>query len=340
MLNNQKPTRIFSVSVFLQILTITGDMVSFTYRKRRLTMTDLSRKILDSYQIRKTKKQKDAFIALMQAHFPAISIQEKGVPKSRNLILGDPETAKVVLGAHYDTCAQLPFPNFIMPKCPLLTIGYSLLILIPMVVLIFLANWLLNLFTGDAMVHYWVSLLVYLLFFILLLAGPANKHTANDNTSGVITLLEIYEKLSEEDKQKVCFVFFDNEEAGLLGSAQFRKVYKKQMKETLLINFDCVSDGDTFLLGITKQANQKYHVPLARVFTSTEGKAVLMENLKKVYYPSDQAGFPMAIAVAALKHKKPFGYYMDRIHTNRDTVFEERNIEYLAERTGQFVSQI
>ena len=303
-------------------------------------MTDLSRKILDSYQIRKTKKQKDAFIALMQAHFPALSIQEKGVPKSRNLILGDPETAKVVLGAHYDTCAQLPFPNFIMPKCPLLTIGYSLLILIPMVFLIFLANWLLNLFTGDAMVHYWVSLIVYLLFFILLLAGPANKHTANDNTSGVITLLEIYEKLSEEEKQNVCFVFFDNEEAGLLGSAQFRKVYKKQMKETLLINFDCVSDGDTFLLGITKQANQKYHVPLARVFTSTEGKAVLMENLKKVYYPSDQAGFPMAIAVAALKHKKPFGYYMDRIHTNRDTVFEERNIEYLAERTGQFVSQI
>ena len=340
MLNNQKPTRIFSVSVFLQILTITGDMVSFTYRKRRLTMTDLSRKILDSYQIRKTKKQKDAFIALMQAHFPALSIQEKGVPKSRNLILGDPETAKVVLGAHYDTCAQLPFPNFIMPKRPLLTIGYSLLILIPMVVLIFLANWLLNLFTGDAMVHYWVSLAVYLLFFILLLAGPANKHTANDNTSGVITLLEIYEKLSEEEKQKVCFVFFFNEEAGLLGSAQFRKVYKKQMKETLLINFDCVSDGDTFLLGITKQANQKYHVPLAQVFTSTEGKAVLMENLKKVYYPSDQAGFPMAIAVAALKHKKPFGYYMDRIHTNRDTVFEERNIEYLAERTGQFVSQI
>ena len=303
-------------------------------------MTDLSREILDRYQIRKTKKQKDAFIALMQAHFPALSIQEKGVPKSRNLILGDPETAKVVLGAHYDTCAQLPFPNFIMPKRPLLTIGYSLLILIPMVVLIFLANWLLNLFTGDAMVHYWVSLVVYLLFFILLLAGPANKHTVNDNTSGVITLLEIYEKLSEEEKQNVCFVFFDNEEAGLLGSAQFRKVYKKQMKETLLINFDCVSDGDTFLLGITKQANQKYHVPLARVFTSTEGKAVLMENLKKVYYPSDQAGFPMAIAVAALKHKKPFGYYMDRIHTNRDTVFEERNIEYLAERTGQFVSQI
>lgn len=303
-------------------------------------MTDLSRKILDSYQIRKTKKQKDAFIALMKAHFPALTVQERGIPKSRNLILGDPETAKVVLGAHYDTCAQLPFPNFIMPKRPLLTVGYSFLILIPMVILIFLTNWLLNLFTDDAMVHYWVSLIVYLLFFLMIVAGPANKHTANDNTSGVITLLEIYEKLSEEEKKAVCFVFFDNEEAGLLGSAQFRKVYKKQMKDKLMINFDCVSDGDTFLLGITKKANQKYHVPLARVFTSTEDKAVLMENLKKVYYPSDQAGFPVAIAVAALKHKKPFGYYMDRIHTKRDTVFEERNIEYLAERTVLLVNQL
>ena len=303
-------------------------------------MTDLSRKILDSYQIRKTKKQKDAFIALMKAHFPALTVQERGIPKSRNLILGDPETAKVVLGAHYDTCAQLPFPNFIMPKRPLLTVGYSFLILIPMVILIFLANWLLNLFTGDALVHYWVSLIVYLLFLLMIVAGPANKHTANDNTSGVITLLEIYETLSEVEKKAVWFVFFDSEEAGLLGSAQFRKVYKKKMKDKLMINFDCVSDGDTFLLGITKKANQKYHVPLARVFTSTEDKAVLMENLKKVYYPSDQAGFPVAIAVAALKHKKPFGYYMDRIHTKRDTVFEQRNIEYLAERTAQLITAL
>ena len=55
----------------------------------------------------------------------------------------------------------------------------------------------------------------------------------------------------------------------------------------------------------------------------------MLEQLKKIYYPSDQAGFPMAIAVAALKYKKPFGYYMDRIHTVKDTVMDEGNIEYL-----------
>ena len=66
----------------------------------------------------------------------------------------------------------------------------------------------------------------------------------------------------------------------------------------------------------------------------------MLENLKKVYYPSDQAGFPVAIAVASLKYKKPFGYYMDKIHTKHDTAFEEDNIAYLTEHTVQFVESI
>ena len=126
----------------------------------------------------------------------------------------------------------------------------------------------------------------------------------------------------------------------MLGSGHFRQKYKKVMRQKLLINYDCVSDGNHFLLGISKKANQKYHVPLARSFTSTESKQVLMENLKKVYYPSDQAGFPVAIAVASLKHNKLIGYYMDRIHTRKDTQFDEGNIAYLAERTCDFIENL
>ena len=303
-------------------------------------MTNVSRVILEDYQLRKTKKQKQAFIDMMHAQFPTLQVQTSGIPKCRNLVIGDPETAKVILGAHYDTCAQLPFPNFITPKQPLLSIGYSLLIVVPVLGIVFALVWLLSRFISDPLLLSWISLLVYLLFLFLILGGPANKHTANDNTSGVITLVEIYHRLTEEEKRKVCIVFFDNEEQGLLGSAQFRKMYKKDIKDKLMINFDCVSDGDTFLLGITKKANQKYHIPLAQTYTSTDTKAVLLENLKKIYYPSDQAGFPMAIAVAALKYKKPFGYYMDRIHTKRDTVFQEENIQYLAERTVRLIGHL
>lgn len=303
-------------------------------------MTELSQKILDQFQVRKSKQQKTAFIHLLQTYIPELQVQEVGFPKSRNLIIGDPETAKVVLGAHYDTCARLPFPNFITPKRPIISILYSILVVLPYIAAIFLLNFLLSYLVNDFWLHYWLSLAAYAVLMWVMLAGPANKHTANDNTSGVITLLEIYDKLSDAQKKEVCFVFFDNEEKGVIGSAQFRKKYKKLFKNKLLINYDCVSDGDTFLLGVSKQANQKYYVALSRAFVSTDTKTVMLENLKKVYYPSDQAGFPVAIAVAALKHKKLLGYYMDRIHTKNDTVFDESNIVYLAEQTAQFIESI
>lgn len=300
-------------------------------------MTELSRKILDAYQVRKTKKQKSAFIALLQMHIPQLQVQTAGFPKSRNLVVGNPEQAEVLLCAHYDTCTRLPFPNFITPKRPVISICYSLLIVVPILLLMVLTSRVLSLWIHDSMLLYWVNMGIYLLFLVLLLSGPANRHTANDNTSGVITLLEIYNSLTEAEREKVCFVFFDNEEQGLIGSAQFRKKYKKIMKNKLLINYDCVSDGDIFLFGISKPANQKYRVSITNTFQSEDNKTVMLEQLKKIYYPSDQAGFPMAIAVAALKYKKPFGYYMDRIHTNRDTVFDEENIRFLTKQTTRFI---
>ena len=303
-------------------------------------MTELSQTILREYQVRKTKKQKDRFIQLLQAYFPQLQIESTRFPKSRNLIIGNLDTAKVLLSAHYDTCARLPFPNFITPKKPLISILYSLLIVLPAIALIFLFSTILGFFVKDFWVAYIITLLMYGVIIWLMMAGPANKHNANDNTSGVITLLEIYDQLSDEAKEQVAFVFFDNEEKGVMGSGQFRHKHKNRIKDLLLINFDCVSDGDHFLFGVSKKANAKYHVGLARSYSSTDTKHVMLERLNKVYYPSDQAGFPVAVSVAALKYKKFPGYYMDRIHTKKDIVFDESNIAYLTQRTVQFVESL
>ena len=125
-----------------------------------------------------------------------------------------------------------------------------------------------------------------------------------------------------------------------MGSGQFRRKHKQLIKKALLINFDCVSDGDHILVGISKKANAKYRVPLSRAFTSRENKHVMLEKLHKIYYPSDQAGFPMAIAIAALKHRKFPGYYMDRIHTGKDVVFDTDNIAYLTDSTLQLLRNL
>ena len=150
-------------------------------------MTELSKEILTKYQVRKTRKQKQEFAEFLQSEIPEVSIQSKGFPKSQNLIIGNPYNAKVILGAHYDTCARMPIPNFITPLNPLLSVAYSLLLMIPIFLIVLFFNCLLNLFTDDFFVHYVASLTCMFVLLALMIIGPANKHTANDNTSGVIT---------------------------------------------------------------------------------------------------------------------------------------------------------
>ena len=294
-------------------------------------MTELSQKILAEYQVRKTKAQKQAFIELMQAHFPELQIQEGGFPKCRNLIIGDVENATLLLTAHYDTCARLPFPNFITPKAPLLSILYSFLLALPVVLVVFGVNFLLSFFPIIFELRYFISLVVSFGLLSLMFIGPANKHTANDNTSGVIVLCELLKLLSRKERSKVAFVFFDHEESGLLGSGYFRSKYKNVSANTPMINFDCVSDGDYILVAATKAALQDIGDKLDAAFQPKKEKTILQCKAEKIYYPSDQMGFRKGVAIAALKKKPLIGYYMDRIHTARDTEFDRRNIRLLCD---------
>ena len=303
-------------------------------------MTPLSQMILEHYQIRKTKKQKTAFIELMRAYHPELIVQEGGFLKSRNIIIGNPKKADVILTAHYDTCSVLPVANFITPQRPLLTVLYSLVLVIPIFLLVLVLNIGLNALSNTQLLHSFISLALYFGLLALLVFGPANKHTANDNTSGVITLCEVLERLPEPLRDKAAFIFFDHEETGLFGSQFFRKKNKKKMEKKLLINFDCVSDGDFFLLAATKEARQIYGEQLEKAFVSNNEKTVLIDKMERVYYPSDHAGFPVALAVAALKHKPYIGYYIDRIHTNKDTIFDEYNIDFLCDCVHNFLESL
>ncbi len=47
------------------------------------------------------------------------------------------------------------------------------------------------------------------------------------------------------------------------------------------------------------------------------------------FYPSDNASFKRAAGVCALRTSRVWGFYMSRIHTGRDTVLEEENLELL-----------
>ena len=301
-------------------------------------MTELSREILRDWQVRKTKEQKLRFIAFMQGRLPGLQVEESGRPRCRNLVLGDPERADVVFTAHYDTCARLPFPNFITPKNFLIYLLYQLLILLPFFALAGLLAWgLVRLGVGGpgAMMLAWLGMLAAILYVFIF--GPANPHTVNDNPSGVVTLCELIGALSETERERCAFVFFDHEESGLLGSGQFAARHKKAMKERLVINFDCVSDGDHLLFVQSRKAKKRAGEALAEAFSSAGDKQTYIEGPLGAFSPSDQIQFPCGVGVAAMNKAPLLGLYMSRIHTARDTVCDERNFSFLVEGARRFL---
>lgn len=300
---------------------------------------------MEHYQIRKTSAQKAAFRnwlieALTKAGYSPEVESSGSFNQSHNIVAGNPESAKIVFTAHYDTCAVLPFPNLITPRNLFLFLLYQLLLVLPMFVLAAGAEILL-LFCWDDCPMWLAMLVVYAVLGACIwwiTNGPANKHTANDNTSGVATLLEIALALPDEQRDQIAFVFFDNEEKGLLGSAQFKKLHGKNLDNTLLVNFDCVSDGDHIQFFPNKTLKQNERILLALE------ESYLPEGCKKVevvrgfgFYPSDQRAFPLGVGVAAL-HKGRIGYWLGRIHTGRDTVFESKNIELLRDGSLALIS--
>lgn len=308
-------------------------------------MTAVSEYVFEKFHVRKSKKQKDAFIDYVKkfASEQGYSAKvEKGAAGAKNIVVGDPEKAKAVYTAHYDTCARLPFPNLITPKRFSIYLLYQLLISAVIIVFLFAVAFAFSLIVkiiGDAMAlgEEIASLLMrlswivaYFLVFYLLMNGPANKNTANDNTSGVITLIEIMQALPADKRDEIAFVFFDLEEMGLLGSSGFARLHKKAMKDKLVLNFDCVSDGETILFAVKNSA--KKYIPALEASFIQDGFFNVDIASKGVFYPSDQANFKGGVGVAALKYSSKFRvHYMDKIHTKHDTVFSVSNIRFLTD---------
>ena len=289
--------------------------------------------VLRTYPVRKTKKQKQAFRDAVEAYAASVgypSRVERGSFGCRNLILGDPESARYLVTAHYDTCARLPFPNFITPCNFLPFLGYQLLVVVLLLFTAFAVGVLAGFAASSVDIGSAVGYLSIWVLLGLMFAGPANPSNANDNTSGVVTLLEIARTLPENQRHKVCFVLFDLEEAGLLGSASYRKAHRKATDSQLVLNLDCVGDGDHIRLFPTHRL-KKDRKKLTSLYLACGyfgKKDVLVHEKGFSVYPSDQANFPWGVGICALRKGKA-GLYLSRIHTRRDTVLDETNVNIL-----------
>ena len=303
-------------------------------------MIQTPKDLLQQFPVRKTGKQKQLFRDAISRYVQSMGYPvhvESGRLGCRNVVMGDPEHAQYLVTAHYDTCAGLPFPNFVMPCNAFVFMvcraGKWLVIALIAVVFSVLSGLLFGEWSIAPAAIISVAALI-----ALALIGPANPANINDNTSGVITLLEIMRTLPEKQRSKVCFVLFDLEEAGLIGSAFYRKNHTMATDHQMVLNMDCVGDGDHLVMfpGKKLKRDRKKLTSLYRACGYFGKKSLLVHEKGFARYPSDQMHFPYGVGICALTESK-YGLYLSRIHTSRDTVLDETNINILRAALTSFI---
>ncbi len=288
--------------------------------------------ILKDYPIRRTDEQKSAFISAVTEYASrlgySVNVEQEG--KNRNIVIGDSDKAQYLVTAHYDTPVASMFPNLLLPKSFAVFYLYQIGIILAymLIALVVCAPvWFLTENKAATFIVWYVAYMAQAMWGRI---GTPNKNNANDNTSGVVTLLQTVTALPQELRDRVCFVLFDQEEKGLVGSKIYRKAHMEQTDRQIVLNLDCVGDGDIILFEPVKslQTDTETLQKISAICKTVGNKELRLEQ-GPFTGSSDQKSFPKGIGIKALHYKKGVGLYCGYIHTNRDKTLDETNVNIL-----------
>ena len=109
----------------------------------------------------------------------------------------------------------------------------------------------------------------------------------------------------------------------------------------MVVNFDCVGNGDHMIIMTKEKAEALAEYKIFKeAMSESDGFAVHFIPFKKSLGNSDHKSFPCGVGVVASKPAKFFKFCTGRIHTNRDTIAENSNIQFLADRMIKFANNL
>jgi len=311
-------------------------------------MKDYLSEIDARFPVRNSAAQKAAFreYALAEARTGAVSAREEENEGHTNLIFGDPAAARVIFTAHYDTPRRGLLPNLMLVTNPILAwtypLGTILLLLLAPALAAAWGVWALLDLDWALMSHRLLLLGVYTTvyygLFYLMFRGPANQRNRNDNTSGTAAVLNLAEALGE--KTGVAYILFDDEEKGKKGSKAFAAAHPEIKENALVVNLDCVGNGDTHIFCGTDAAESDPLYGKLQQAMADSGLSHRFFPAGKARMNSDQKSFTKGVGVCACRRKPVVGYFTDRIHTARDTVADPQTVARLSDALAAFAERI
>lgn len=275
--------------------------------------------IFTKYANRFSPKRKREFRAAMITELESYGykVTEHKTLFATNLYFGN-LNGKYMLTAHYDTATNMAsvYPFMKLFGARVGQVG----LLIPISLIFTLAP------------QYYFQFMFLILIILGLPMLIANRYNYNDNSSGLLTILEHAKANTENDK--FFYALTDNEEKGLFGAKALRSYLKQNNKigKLLNINIDCVGVGDFF--AITSSMDSKY-------FDYAYNKCLEYRDIKKIkskFLSSDHLLFGnKGVMITKVNNAKlTKDVYIPNLHTNRDKEINYCNIT----ETLNFINKI
>ena len=274
-------------------------------------------RILREYPVRRRPEEKEKFRLWLMGTLRELGYQPELQSRQSalqfggnvlNVVAGDPKRAKLILVAHYDTAIRSLLPPLYMPTRPLTAFLY--LALTPALVLIgsFVLSFALTFPINAPYLTLPLFLLLLVTALLYLRFGPSERRNLNDNTSGVVALLETAAALTPRYRGEVAFAFLDGGFGGQSGAKGFRARYPSA-KEKTVINLCSVAEGSELL--VLPNKNSRWDGALLDAildsFENGEHTTVFLKTDGLTYFPSDNRAFRYACSICACETVRGFG---------------------------------
>ncbi len=255
--------------------------------------------------------------------------------KAHNLIFGNLKSTRYVVMVPYDTPGRIFWPK--LHYYPLDGTKSSAKATIPqygpVIIFYFLFLGLLYVLPALALNAYaylalsGVSVVIFIMIFILLFRGVPNKHNANRNTSGMLAAIELARSLTKEQRRQVAFVFTDRNDGRHFGSKLVADALKEANKNPMIILLNCIGKGEKLVLGATN-GNKKTAAEIMKKYKG-ERKPSVSVLTSDMQVQSPMGYFTKGISIARGDIDNKGSLVVEHTCTKKDTEISEEGIDQI-----------